>query len=248
MILKHIELYENKGIAKIILKLQNFDYIINEQIIRELEKLCEILSYDDKTKVIVITSEEEHFCIGSNLQNSSYSNMRISNSIAKITKPVIASINGDAIDQGLEIALACDIRIASKNARFGFESLKNDIAPWDGGSQRLPRIIGLGRAMDMILTYNIINSKTAIKYGLITESIELNELNSFVFDIANNIAQLGPIACKYAKEAIISGLDMTIDQVLKLEGDLNFILQTSADRSEGISSFIKKTTPNYYGK
>ena len=72
MILKHIELYENKGIAKIILKLQNFDYIINEQIIRELEKLCEILSYDDKTKVIVITSEEEHFCIGSNLQNSSY--------------------------------------------------------------------------------------------------------------------------------------------------------------------------------
>ena len=84
MILKHIELYENKGIAKIILKLQNFDYIINEQIIRELEKLCEILSYDDKTKVIVITSEEEHFCIGSNLQNSSYSNMRISNSIAKL--------------------------------------------------------------------------------------------------------------------------------------------------------------------
>ena len=248
MSLKYIELSQNKGIAKIILKLQKFGYIINEQIIRELEEICETLSYDDKTRVIIITGEEEHFCIGSDLQTSSYSNMRISNSIANITKPVIAAINGNAINQGLEISLACDIRIASKNSMLGFESLKDNIVPWDGGSQRLPRIIGLGRAMDMILTSNIINTQTAIKYGLITESIEYKKLDILALDTAKNIAQLGPIACKYAKEAIISGLDMTIGQGLKLEGDLNFILQTSSDRSEGIKSFLNKTKPHYYGK
>ena len=114
MSLKYIELSQNKGIAKIILKLQKFGYIINEQIIRELEEICETLSYDDKTRVIIITGEEEHFCIGSDLQTSSYSNMRISNSIANITKPVIAAINGNAINQGLEISLACDIFFLSR--------------------------------------------------------------------------------------------------------------------------------------
>jgi len=248
MILKYIEVSKTRGIAKIILKLAKFGFIISEPIIRELEETCKALSYDDETKVIIITGEEEYFCIGSDLKNSQYSKMHISNSLAKITKPVIAAINGNAIDQGLEITLACDIRIASNNAKFGFESLKKNIVPWDGGSQRLPRIIGLGRAMDMILTSNIINSKTALNYGLITENVKYEQLHIRTWEIAQNIAQLGPIACKYAKEAIISGLDMTIDQGLKLEGDLNFILQTSSDRATGIQSFLNKTTPTYYGK
>ena len=104
------------------------------------------------------------------------------------------------------------------------------------------------KTMVEIFRWRVDRSGNDIAHKFEEKETTFNELNSFVFDIANNIAQLGPIACKYAKEAIISGLDMTIDQGLKLEGDLNFILQTSADRSEGISSFIKKTTPNYYGK
>ena len=248
MIYKNIEFNQNEGIAKIILKLNKFDYTINEKTINELNEICETVSYNDEIRVIIITGKKDHFCIGSDLENSTYSNMRISNKIASITKPVIASINGNAINQGLEIALASDIIIASSKAKLGFESLKKNIVPWDGGSQRLPRIIGLGRAMDMILTSNIIDSNTAVKYGLISQSVDPEKLDSLSLDIAKNITKLGPIACKYAKEAIISGLDLTIDQGLKLEGDLNFILQTSSDRAEGIKSFLNKTTPNYSGK
>jgi enoyl-CoA hydratase/carnithine racemase len=169
-------------------------------------------------------------------------------SIGSLTQPVLGVINGDAFGQGLELALACDIRISSDQARYAMPQIQNHEIPFDGGTQRLPRLIGRIQAMEMLLQGHIIGAREALGIGLVNQIVPQDELMSSSLKTAEELAAKGPLALRYAKEAVIKGMDMTLEQGLRLEGDLYFLLHTTEDRKEGITAFREKRTPVFQGK
>ena len=183
------------------------------------------------------------FCKGSELEKSG-----AAAAIAGIDRPVIAAINGDALGQGLELALSCDIRLASDKAIFGFPQVAQGLIPSDGGTQRLPRIVGRGKALELILTAETITAQEAFNIGLVSRMVGGAKLASEAEALAKTLASKGPIALRYIKEAVNKGLDLTLEQGLHLEADLYFLLHTTADRTEGITAFIKKRPPKFKGK
>ena len=222
---------------------------INEQVADELRDACIQVDRDEDIWVVVLTGQGKCFCGGpdpSALQ--ALDSLRVATRIAGIGKPVIAAINGDALDQGLEIALACDIRVAASEAKFGMTQAKDGIMPWDGGTQRLPRLIGRGTAMDMILGSRIVDAQDALRMGLVSRVIEQDQVMSHARETASAIARHGPIASRYLKEAVFKGFDMSLEQGLRLEADLNLILQSSGDRAERIRSFLERRDPAYTGE
>ena len=173
---------------------------------------------------------------------------RMAAAIASIAKPVVAAIGGDALDQGLELALACDIRIAANSAQLGLTQVARGVIPSDGGTQRLPRLIGASRAMEMILRSRVLDSREAVEMGLVSQTVEPDRVLEEAQSLATSIAGHGPIAARYVKEAVLKGRDMTLEQGLRLEADLSFILQSTADRAEGIRSFLERRRPEYRGE
>ena len=168
--------------------------------------------------------------------------------IASINCPVIAAINGDALGQGLELALSCDIRIAADTARFGLPQVGQGILPGDGGTQRLARIVGRGKAMELLLTGNTIDASEALAIGLVNQVVAGGKLIAEVETMAAAVVSKGPLALRYAKEAVIKGLDLTLEQGLRLEADLYLLLHTTADRTEGIRAFLEKKRPQFKGE
>ena len=232
-------------IAHLTLNRPEVNNIINQQLAQELEDVCHRINQDDDIYVVIITGAgDKAFCGGSELEQVSpgYSPAM---AIASIDRPVIAAINGDALGQGLELALSCDIRLASHRARFGFPQIGEGLIPVDGGTQRLPRIVGKGKALELILTAETISAEEAFEIGLVNKVVAEEGLTSEVEVLAKAIAGKGPIALRYAKEAVNKGLDLTLDQGLHLEADLYFLLHTTADRTEGISAFLKKRPPQF---
>ncbi len=173
---------------------------------------------------------------------------RVADSVAAIEKPVLAAIAGDAMDQVLELALACDVRIASDASRFGLTQISDGLIPWDGGTQRLPRLVGRSLATEMILTARVLDAQEALEIGLVNETLPAEMVNARAREMARLIAGHGPIAARYLKEAIMKGADLTLEQGLRLEADLNLLLQTTKDRAEGIGSFMERRRPEYRGE
>ena len=172
----------------------------------------------------------------------------LTESISKLGQPVIVAISGDAVGQGLELALACDIRIASETSRFGLPQIKSGLMPWDGGTQRLSRLVGKGKALEMILTGEVIDAKEALRIGLVNKVVPNRDLTEVTMKMAQEMASKGPIALRYTKEAIYKGMDMTLEQGLRLEADLYLLIHTSKDRTEGIQAFQEKRKPQFEGK
>jgi len=164
--------------------------------------------------------------------------------------PVLVALNGDALDQGLELALAGDLRIAVTGAKLGITDLSQAGAkfPWDGGTQRLPRLIGPSWAQDMILTSRVLNSEQALALGLVNRVVPPEQLGSEIEQLAETILAGGPIASRYAKEAVTQGGDLSLAQGLRLEADLNIILQSTKDRAEGLLSFKERRSPRFTGQ
>lgn len=214
------------------------------------------ISQDDDVRVVVLTGEGPTFCAGTSLPKDisreslfeTLEGYRVASLMAGLGKPVIAAINGDAIDQGLELALACDIRLASNGSRFGMTQVRSGLMPWDGGTQRLPRLVGRGAALEMILTSRLVEADEAADMGLVNMLIEPDDLMVSATKMARTIAAHGPIAAGYLKEAVLKGVDMTLEQGLRLEADLNLLLQTTNDRAEGIQSFLQRREPDYSGE
>jgi enoyl-CoA hydratase len=173
---------------------------------------------------------------------------RRGNPIAKLDQPVVAAISGDAIGQGLELVLACDIRIASETSRFGLPQIESGVIPRDGGTQRLSRLVGKGKALEMILTGEIIDAQEALRIGLVHKVVPTKDLTEVTMKMAKEMASKGPIALRYTKEAVYKGMDMILEQGLRLEADLYLLIHTSKDRTEGIQAFRVKKTPRFEGK
>ena len=221
---------------------------INLKLAQELGDICRQINQDEDIYVVVLTGAgDKAFCKGSQPEKSGtiYS---AATAIASIDRPVIAAINGDALGQGLELALSCDIRLASDKANFGFPQVAQGLIPFDGGTQRLPRIVGRGKALELILTAETITAQEAVEIGLVSKVVGGANLAAEAEALARTIAGKGPIALRYIKEAVNKGLDLTLEQGLHLEADLYFLLHTTADRTEGITAFIKKRPPKFKGK
>ncbi|OGO43233.1 MAG: hypothetical protein A2137_05140 [Chloroflexi bacterium RBG_16_58_8] len=213
----------------------------------ELEEACTLIHQDDDIYVVALTGAGRVFCRGGE-KGPDAGLFQSAAAIAALDRPVIAGINGDALGGGLELALACDIRIASHQAHFGLPQVARGRLPADGGTQRLPRIVGRGKALEMLLTGDPISADEALAIGLVNKIVPSGELAGEVEKLAQAIAAKGPIALRYLKEAVLKGLDMTLEQGLRLEADLYFLLHTTADRTEGIKAFLEKRPPKYRGK
>ncbi len=170
---------------------------------------------------------------------------RIASRIAEIEQPVVCALRGEVYDQACEIALAADIRIADAAASFAMRQTVSGGMAWDGGTQRLPRLIGRSRAVEMMLTGRAVGADEALAMGLVNEVVADGSARERAIQLAQTIAAHGPIALRYLKEAVASGLDGSLDSGLRLEADLGFLLQSTDDRREGIASFLERRAPRY---
>jgi enoyl-CoA hydratase/carnithine racemase len=209
----------------------------------EIAEAGALVNQDKDVYVVTMTGAGDVFCRGGEEGPG-----HPAGAIASIDRPVIAIINGDAIGPGLELALAADIRIAAAGVNLGLPQVTAGRIPVDGGTQRLPRIVGRGKALELLMTGDVITASEALEIGLVSRVVPANELAAEARKLAEVIAGKGPIALRYLKEAILKGMDMTLEQGLRLEADLYFLLHTTADRTEGINAFREKRKPEFRGE
>jgi enoyl-CoA hydratase len=217
------------------------------------------LRKDASVRVVVITgSGPKSFIAGADIsefagqtpvtQRDLFLERTFFNSIDAFPKPVIAMINGFCLGGGNELALACDIRIASENARFAQPEINLGIMCGGGGTQRLTRLIGEGRAMEMVLTGDMIDAQTALKFGLVTAVHPAEELEARTMELAEKIAEKAPIALQLSKEAVKFASRSNLDEGLRREVDLFAICFSTEDKEEGVAAFVEKRKPNFKGK
>ena len=237
------------GVAHLVLNRPKAGNAINEQLAQDLAEACQQVNQDEQVVVVIISGAGPSFCVGSDMEPArALSLVTPARAVAGIEKPVIAAIHGETMGLGLELALSCDLRIASEDVRLGLPQSSQGTIPWDGGSQRLPRIVGKARALELLLTSRTIDAAEALRIGLINKIVPAKNLLPETQELASQLATKGPIALKYAKEAVNKGLDLTMEQGLRLEADLYFLLHTTGDRTEGIKAFQQKRTPEFKGQ
>lgn len=214
---------------------------------------------DDEVRVVVITGTgEKSFIAGADIsefegktpvtQRATFNEKTLFNSVDSFPKPVIAMINGFCLGGGNELALACDLRIASEKARFSQPEINLGIMPGGGGTQRLTRLIGEGRAMEMILLGDMIDAETAHRFGLVNHVFPADQLEAETMKIAEKIAEKAPIALQLCKEAVKFASRSNLDEGLRREVDLFAIVFSTEDKQEGVSAFLEKRKPEFKGR
>ena len=228
---------------------------VDETMAAELRQVCQAIREDDVQAAIVtgagcvFSSGREAYAPSPGDDPSSWlRRLRAAVALATVQVPLIAAINGDAVDQGLELALACDFRLAAAGARLGLTDVSRGGVPWDGGTQLLPRLVGRAAALEMLLTSRLVDAQEARRMGLANEVVEPSRLMDRAMELAGAIASGAPIAVRYAKETVLKGMDVTLEQGLRLEADLSLLLQTTRDRAEGLRSFVEKREPRFRGE
>ena len=168
--------------------------------------------------------------------------------ISALPVPTIAAVNGPASGGGAELALACDLRVASEDASFQFPHLAWGVVPGAGGTQRLPRVVGRARALELLLLGEKITARDAWTMGLVTKVVPSGAALDEALELAARFVEKAPIAVRYLREAVLQGMELSLEQGLRLEADLYFLLQTTADRLEGINAFLEKRRPLFRGE
>ncbi|MGB7212101.1 MAG: enoyl-CoA hydratase-related protein [Gemmatimonadales bacterium] len=163
-------------------------------------------------------------------------------------KPVIAAVNGFALGGGCELAMACHIRVASSNARFGQPEVKLGLGPGYGGTVRLPRLVGKGRAIEILVTGRMVDAEEALRIGLVTTVVPPEQLNATADGLMRAILEQGPLAVRLCLEAVDAGMEMSLDEALLLEANHFGLLSGTADMKEGTSAFLAKRKPDFQGK
>jgi enoyl-CoA hydratase/carnithine racemase len=255
MPLRTISLEKRGPIAFLALRRPEKEDVIDGAFPAELAQACEAIEVDDKVRVVVLTAQGDNFCRGWDSaflagedphglsgQTDPFA------SLADLPRPVVCAIQGEALSAGLELALACDVRVAAEDARLGLPETKLGLVPMGGGTQRLARLVGRGKALEMILTGEPVDAQEALRIGLVSVTAPRDRLAAEAEAIAGRIAERGPIAVRYAKEAVRRGLEMPLEQALRYETDLTIILQTTEDRTEGVNAFLEKRTPKFKGR
>ncbi len=232
---------------------------LNQKVHAEGVAALDELRRDGGTRVVVITgSGEKAFIAGADIsefagqtpvtQRDLFHERTFFNSIDTFPKPIIAMINGFCLGGGNELALACDIRVCSENSRFSQPEINLGIMCGGGGSQRLANLIGEGRAMEMLLTGDMIDAATALRFGLVNHVHPSAELESKTMELAEKIAEKAPIALQLSKEAVKFASRSNLDEGLRREVDLFAICFSTEDKQEGVSAFLEKRKPVFKGK
>lgn len=214
---------------------------------------------DDSVRVVVITGAgEKAFVAGADIaefegrtavtQREVMTGRSLFTAVDMFPKPVIAMINGFCLGGGCELALSCDLRIASDNAKFGQPEINLGIIPGGGGTQRLTRLVGEGKAMELILTGDMIDAQTAYNLGLVNMVVPATDLEAKTLEVAGRIAEKSPVALRLAKEAVKLASRSNLDEGLRREVDLFAICFSSADKDEGVRAFLEKRKPEFKGK
>ena len=258
VVFEHLN-YEIEGnIAILTLSRPEVLNAINEALLMELGLALQLVEADVEVRALVVTGEGRAFGAGADIvdltkindafsgREASLAGQEIMNSLASTTFPTIAAIDGFALGGALELALACDLRIASPETRLGFPEVGLGLIPCYGGTQRLSRLVGLSPALDMILTGRQITAKEALQIGLVNRISE--ETLQTALEIANIVARNAPIALGLAKEAVVRGLDVTPDEGLEIEADLFGLVTTTNDYREGTNAFIEKRNAKFQGE
>ena len=225
---------------------------LNQETLLEALACFRELKKDEAVQVVILTgSGTKAFVAGADIafmkemtpleaRNFAFLGQEVMNTIEKLEKPVIAAINGFALGGGCELAIACDIRLASDNARFGQPEVNLGIVPGFGGTQRLPRLIGKGRASELIFTGHMIDAAEAYRIGLVNRVVPQDQLLPTCREMAAKIASRGPVAVRLSKGAIINGLEMDLARACGYEADQFALGFTSTDQKEGMEAFLEK--------
>jgi enoyl-CoA hydratase/carnithine racemase len=227
--------------------------VIDLEAAQGLVEIVAQINGDPEVYSVVLTGTGDQFCAGAAEDllcrlEGQWPESSPSGAIASLKVPVLAVLNGDALGVGLEIALACDLRLAAEGAVFAFPEIEDERIPLDGGTQRLARLVGKGKALEMVLSGERVSARSALEIGLVNWVVAREKLADEAEKLAQTLAAKAPLALLYCKEAVNKGLDLTLEQGLRLEADLYFLLHTTSDRGEGIRSFLAKRPPKYEGK
>lgn len=230
---------------------------LNTTIIRNLAETLEELDQDSQIRVIVLTGNEKAFAAGADINELAGTNpvqfvmkqfFRDWERIRKISKPLIAAVNGYALGGGNELAMCCDMIIASETAKFGQPEILLGVIPGAGGTQRLTKAVGRAKAMEMVLTGKTISAKEALQWGLINRVVSSDEVENEALRLAYDIAAKPPVAVRLAKQAINKAQELPLDHGLSFEQNAFYLLFSSEDQQEGMQAFLEKRKPRFRGK
>ncbi|PLR97557.1 short-chain-enoyl-CoA hydratase [Bacillus sp. T33-2] len=247
-------------VAVITINRPKFLNALNSEVLHELSEAIDEIEKDATIRAVVLTGAgEKAFVAGADIsemhqknkpegRDFSFYGNSIFSRLEKLQQPVIAAVNGFALGGGCELALACDIRIASNRAKFGQPEVGLGIMAGFGGSQRLPRLVGSGIAKGLLYTGDMVTAERAYEIGLVNLVVDPSEVLEEAMTMAKKIAAKSPIGVQYTKKAINEGLDMDIESAISLESDLFGSLFSTEDQKEGMSAFLEKRPPVFKGK
>jgi enoyl-CoA hydratase/3-hydroxyacyl-CoA dehydrogenase len=232
----------------------------NEVLMEELADVLDTAEKDPSVKCLVVTGEgDRSFSAGADLtmfpkatpvkaEEFSRAGQKLFGKMEEMPKPVIAAINGFALGGGLELALACDFRIAAEHAELGSPEINRGLIPGWGGTQRLVRNLGLAKAKEIVMLGNMLKADEALKIGLVNKVVHYDQLRDEVRNLAKKLCEGPPIALKYAKHALNVGSQVPLDVGLRLESCLMALLFSTEDLKEGVEAFMSRRKPEYKGK
>lgn len=232
---------------------------LNREVLEELELCLDRASDDENVRALILTGAGRAFVAGADIEAQSQldpeggrqwgrKGSAIFRKLELLEIPTIAAVNGFALGGGCELAMACDIILASSKAKFGQPEVGLGITPGFSGTQRLPRLIGKARAMELILTGEMIKAEEALRIGLVNRIVEPDQLMETARTLAKKIMDNGPLSVKYAKAAVVRGLQMDMDSAIALENELFAMCFATEDQKEGMSAFLEKRDAKFTGK
>jgi len=223
---------------------------LDEELMCALTEACDAIEHDDAVRAVVLAGAGRHFCAGlpraMAWPPSSWPDAIAA--VAGVGKPVVACLDGTVGGWGVALALACDIRLAATTALLRLDEVPRGHLPGGGVTQRLPRVVGPSRALAMLLLGEPVAARTAAAWGLVSQVVAPSRLRATAAATARDLGARGPLAQRLAKEAVVRALDLPLDEGMRLEHDLYVLLQTTADRREGVRSFLERRTPRYEGR
>ena len=247
-------------IARVTVNRPNVLNALNRATLAELQETFTSLGANTAVRAVILTGAgEKAFIAGADIRELATlgplaarafasEGQRLCDRISRLSKPVIAAVNGFALGGGCEVSLACHIRIGSSNARIGQPEVSLGVIPGWGGTQRLPRLIGLGRALDLLLTGDPVGAEDAHRMGLLNRVVEPEALLATCEEIATKIASKGPLAVRLALEAARRGLEGSLAAGLDVEADAFGLAASTSDWREGTTAFLEKRKPSFRGE
>ena len=260
MSFNNILLKKEEGIGFITINRPQYLNALDKTTVEELAEVIELAAADDEIKVIILTGAgDKAFVAGGDIafmqemtpveaRGFARFGQAVLRKLESMPKPVIAAINGFCLGGGCELAMACDFSIASTKAKFGQPEVGLGVTPGFGGTQRLPRLIGLGRARQLLYTGDTIDAEEALRIGLVNEVVPDGDLMNYVINIARRIIAKGQMAVRFSKAAINNGTQTDIDRAMTIEVDIFALCFSTEDQKEGMNAFIEKRKPQFKEK